>query len=109
MAKHITSVVGSEIVKEYKSAAKKFSKFNSAHEGYAVLLEEVDELWDVVKLNPDKIEVQPRLTIFMADEESDKIIADLQKKKHQEMMRKEAIQVAAMALRFVIDCCSEED
>jgi NTP pyrophosphatase (non-canonical NTP hydrolase) len=54
-------------------------KFNSAHEGYAVILEELDELWDEVKKNG-----QTR---------------DMQK------MRDEAIQVAAMAMRFVIDVC----
>jgi hypothetical protein len=54
--------------------------FTSVHEGYAVLLEEVDELWDEVKKNPSKMEGG--------------II------KHKELMRKEAIQVAAMALRF---------
>ena len=47
--------------------------FNSSHEGYAVLKEEVDELWDEVKSNcPDRA-------------------------------REEAVQVAAMAIRFLID------
>lgn len=56
-------------------------EFNSVHEGYAVLLEEVDELWDEVKKNPLK----------MAGG----------REQHRQLMRKEAIQVAAMALRFV--------
>jgi len=34
---------------EYHSAAHKFPKFNSAHEGYAVIKEELDELWELVK------------------------------------------------------------
>lgn len=55
--------------------AKKFKPFNSAHEGYAVLLEEVDELKAHVWMNQTK--------------------RDLDK------MRKEAIQVAAMAVKFV--------
>lgn len=55
--------------------AKKFKPFNSAHEGYAVLLEEVDELKEQVWMNQTK--------------------RDLDK------MRKEAIQVAAMAVKFV--------
>lgn len=55
--------------------------FNSAHEGYAVLLEEVDELWGHVKTN--------------------------QKRRDLGAMRKEAIQVAAMALRFAAECCDE--
>ena len=64
------------IVCEYKYAAKRFGKFNSAHEGYAVLKEEVDELWDVIKKNGTPIE-----------------------------RKNEAIQVGAMAIRFLIDCC----
>ena len=36
---------------ELGEAMSKFSKFNSNHEGYAVLKEEVDELWDNIKGN----------------------------------------------------------
>ena len=64
---------------ELGEAMSKFSKFNSNHEGYAVLKEEVDELWDNIKGN----------------------VA-------QELTRKEAVQVAAMALRFLIDCQTGE-
>jgi molybdopterin biosynthesis enzyme len=67
---------------EAEEAARNFPPFNSAHEGYAVLLEEVDELWAHVKTN--------------------------QKRRDIEAMRKEAIQVAAMALRFVADVCNEK-
>jgi hypothetical protein len=67
---------------EFCRAAKKFPKFNSAHEGYAVLLEEIDELWDEVKLNH----------------------SDQSKRR----MREEAIQIGAMAMRFVIDVCDKE-
>jgi len=66
-----------EIIQEYKRATDKFGCFASTHEGYAVILEELDELWDEIKKNSDK-----------------------------ETMRKEAIQVAAMGFRFVVDCCS---
>ena len=34
---------------EYNRARAKHAPMNSAHEGYAVLKEEVDELWDDVK------------------------------------------------------------
>ena len=67
------------VKKEYLRAISKFGKFNNAHEGYAILLEEVDELWDNVKLN-QKIS------------------------NRNELMLHEAIHVCAMALRFIIDC-----
>lgn len=67
-------------LEEYERATRLFGEFNSQHEGYAILLEEVDELWDAVKLNhrrhPDRAE----------------------------RIRREAVQVAAMALRFLVDC-----
>ena len=56
-------------------------RFASAHEGYAVLLEEVDELWDLVKMK--------------------------KKSRPSGEMLKEAIQVAAMALRFATECCDD--
>lgn len=39
----------SEIRKEFDRANTLYPKFNSNHEGYAVLKEEVDELWDAIK------------------------------------------------------------
>ncbi len=73
-----------EIVSEAQEAASNFPPFNSAHEGFAVLLEEVDELkaevWKNPNRNPDR----------------------------DAKMRKEAIQVAAMALRFLTDVCETE-
>lgn len=55
---------------------------NSAHEGYAVLLEELDELWEHVKTK--------------------------QKNRDLHAMKREAIQIAAMAMRFAVECCTEE-
>ena len=63
---------------EYHRATKMYGPFNSAHEGWAVLLEEVEELWDEVKKSPKNRDIVK--------------------------MREEAIQVAAMALRFLHDC-----
>jgi len=62
------------IADEYRNARSKFGGFHSAHEGYAVLKEEVDEMWDAIKSNDIK------------------------------HAKKEAIQVAAMALAFVLEC-----
>lgn len=66
-----------EINDEVVSATAKFPPFNSAHEGFAILKEEVDELWDEVKKKQTTRDVQK--------------------------LRREAIQVAAMAVRFVED------
>ena len=71
-----------EVANEVRRAKQKFPPFNSAHEGFAVLKEEVDELWDHVKANQQN--------------------RDLLK------MYNEAIQVAAMAVRFAIEVCDEE-
>ena len=49
--------------------------FASEHEGYAVILEELDELWDEVK----------------------------RRDRDDAALRDEAVQVAAMAVRFVVD------
>ena len=66
------------IREEWSIASARYAKFHSAHEGYAVILEEMDELWrEVMKKS------SPRTND-----------AELQ---HQ------AIQVAAMALRFLLD------
>lgn len=61
------------ITAEALRARRKFPPFNSSHEGYAVLAEEVDELWDDVKAD------------------------------NVEHAIEEAIQVGAMALRFIAD------
>ena len=46
------------IRKEQNRGANKFGRFNSAHELYAVLQEEVDEFWEGVKKDkPDPLEL----------------------------------------------------
>lgn len=67
------------IIQEFQSATEKFGPFHNTHEGYAVLKEEVDELWDSIKANDT------------------------------ENALKEAIQVGAMALRFIVDCTKTGD
>jgi hypothetical protein len=68
-----------EVDRELKRAQIKFPIFNSAHEGYAVILEELDELKAEVWKNGKTRDVAK--------------------------MRAEACQVAAMALRFMVDVC----
>lgn len=69
-----------EIISEHERASKLFPDFHSNHEGYAVIKEEMDELWDEIKRIKDITG-------------NDKI-------------KKELIQVAAMALRYLTDLCN---
>lgn len=62
-----------EIDAEAVTAMSAFPPFNSSHEGYAVILEELDELWDEVKANDIERSIE------------------------------EAVQVGAMALRYIVD------
>ena len=72
--------VYAEIAAELVRAREKHpGKQNSPHEGWAVLQEEADELWDEVKGNGSR--------------------------RH---MREEAIQIAAMAVRFIEDLCEPQ-
>lgn len=68
------------ILREYDEATAKFGKFASPHEGVAIIEEEFLEL---------------RSEVFW--------------RKRPEIVTKEAIQIAAMALRFLTDLCPMED
>ena len=68
-----------EIHREYETARSKFRPFKSTHEAYAILLEEVDELWEAIKNNQSNYRV-----------------------------KEEAIQIAAMALGIVHEFPDEE-
>ena len=63
---------------ELSRACEKYESFHSLHEGYATLLEEVDELWKHVKTK--------------------------QGRRVPDAIEKECIQIAAMAIRIMIDC-----
>ena len=67
---------------ELLAAMKNHPKFYTPHDGWAILREEVDELWDEVKKKPSK--------------------------RSKNKLRKEAVQVAAMAIRFVHDICGKD-
>lgn len=95
--------IAKEVVEELERAEAKFGPFNSSHEGYAVLLNEVDELWDVVKLNPRKIVPNEKHPWNGAMD-----VEEWQDQERKNMMRAEAIQIAAMAIRFVKCICDED-
>lgn len=63
------------IQQEHDSAVAKNDGFNSLHEAYAVILEEMDELWDEIKLKPSE--------------------------RNMKNLKKEAVQVGAMILRLL--------
>jgi len=71
------------VVDELSRATSSNGPFNSAHEGFAVLLEEVDELKEIVWQKPDN--------------------------RNLAKMRAEAVQIAAMGVRMVLDCCEPQD
>ena len=71
-----------EVWKELEAAASNWPPFNSAHEGYGVIDEEFEELKEHIFMN--------------------------QKKRDLDAMRKEAKQLAAMAVRFMVEVCNEE-
>jgi hypothetical protein len=75
--------VADDVLTELRRACAAFPRFASAHEAYAVLLEEIDELWDEVKKRPTE--------------------------RRDYVIRAEAIQVAAMAIRFVLDVCDAKE
>lgn len=68
-----------DVAQELQRVRLTKAPFHSCHEGYAVLQEEVEELW---------AEVKKRGSI-----------------RSRELMRAEAIQVAAMAVKFITDLC----
>lgn len=75
----IPNRLADELDEELTRAESKFKAYNSAHEGYAVILEELDELWEEVKKNG--------------------------KNRDPAAMRTEALQVAVTAIRFIKDVC----
>lgn len=71
-----------EVEVELREALANYSPIVSYHEGYSIIKEELDELWGEVKMKP----------LY----------------RNQDKLRKEAIQVAAMAIRFVLDTLPEQ-
>ena len=69
----ISDLIAKQVMREFDRATMLYPTQASMHEGYAVLLEELDEVWDEVKNNDAGNAIE------------------------------EMIQVAAMAIRFIHD------
>ena len=76
----LSEELAKETLRELDRATRQYGEFTTYHHGYAVILEELDELWDEIK----------------------------HKQPDPDVLHREAIQVAAMALRFVMDLCHIE-
>ena len=66
----------SDVCEELQEAMKVNQLFTSPHHGYAIILEELDELWDEVKKKESKRDIKN--------------------------MRAEVVQVGAMAMKFIM-------
>lgn len=73
----IALTIFAAIHEEVCRARAQYPKFSSVHEGFAFISAEVDDLWAEVKKQPHKL--------------------------YPSALRAEAIQVAAMAIRFLYD------
>lgn len=76
-----TLAIAHVVVLELERAQRKHPRMANAHEGYAVILEEMDELWTEVK----------------------------RREQNRVALLEEAIQVGAMALRFLLDVVRGEE
>lgn len=83
-----------DVIAELAKARATHAPMNGHHEGYAVILEELDELWVECKSN----------THAKNTPESERPVLRAAKRLR---MRKEALQVAAMAVRFIEDVCDK--
>lgn len=95
-------IVCEEIAHSLKKARDKHAPMRGPHEGYAVILEELDELWDEIKA------WQPMPSDFMAKAEEFSITSatppeHIAYSENMRRMRKEAMHVAAMALAFLLE------
>jgi hypothetical protein len=78
----LSTILG-EVGDELTQATSNHGPLNSAHEAYAVIMEEVCEFWDEVKLKHNL--------------------------RSKDRMREELIQIAAMAVRTIIDVVDQHD
>lgn len=97
------------IAREMESIPEKYQKpFNSTHEGYAVLLEEVREIEHVVFFGEKEAKIEaaermkPEYPIDKQLEHEKQFVASNDPKYiHRQRLREEAVQIAAMACRII--------
>lgn len=70
------------VYEEYQKAIAKHERFHNAHEGYAVIKEEFDELWDEIRKKESA--------------------------RSKEAMTLEAVQTCATLIRFLVEICGVE-
>lgn len=96
-----TKIIENLIQEEMERATKKISPFNSPHEGYAIIQEEIDEL------DQEFLSLHNRQDELWSDIKSNWVGGQLDKAEslhfYAIQIIKEAIQVGAMAKRFLKD------
>jgi hypothetical protein len=98
--KTLSSQTSELIDQELRSIPEKYQKdFNSIHEGYAVILEEVRELEQEVFFGEKKAR-EP----FKNDLSKEWAKAQAESL-HKERLREECVQIAAMCARFIQELC----
>lgn len=97
MRQGIKTDVSNAVQCEYSASMEKFPLFNSAHEGYAVILEEIEEASTELEQIKELLQHQWNLTKINGKPCSIvKLLGE-----HAQLLACEAIQVAAMCEKFV--------
>jgi hypothetical protein len=73
-----------DIRNEVADAVNAHGPLQSLHEAHSVILEEFDEFWDQVKVNPKKLDLDGQI-------------------KRSANMKEELVQIAAMCVRTLMD------
>jgi len=90
---------------ELEGANKKFPMFRSTHEGYAILLEEIDEA--SVEMDAIEMYIDDAWVLIKANQSAENIMKRIKAKAL--LLAAESIQVAAMAEKFIQSNLSESN
>lgn len=89
------TIIAAQLRDEAIRAASKHAPMHSHHEAKAVIEEEFDEYWDLVKLNPRKPMTHPTKGHAMTSDQ------------WRQELRDELVQMGAMCVRALHDLCEE--